>query len=171
MTSWFARLKPAFKALFSILFARSGHDDTVTGAAAPRTQEATPLGVPSVPTATQLLAVLQRDGRLVDFLMEDLTPYADAQVGAAVRDVHAGCRRALQQYVSMAPVGDGNEGDIVMVDAGTDPGMVRVIGNITGQPPFRGTLRHRGWIVERLELPMIQATNRSVIAPAEIEVF
>src|SRR5207253_6846543 len=36
--------------------------------------------------AVQLLAILQREGRLLDFLQEDVDGYADAQIGAAVRD-------------------------------------------------------------------------------------
>src|SRR5262245_16597169 len=121
-------------------------------------------------TATQMLAVLQRDGRLVDFLMEDLTSYPDAQVGAAVRDVHAGCRRALQRYVSLTPVLDGEEGRSVTVDAGTDAATVKLLGNVTGQAPFRGVLRHRGWRVERLELPAIPTAGGSIVAPAEVEI-
>lgn len=120
--------------------------------------------------AVQLLAILQRDGRLVDFLMEDLTAYADAQVGAAVRDVHAGSRAVLMRYTTVAPVIDDEEGQTVTVERGTDPATVKVTGSITGEPPYRGVLRHRGWQATRVDLPPLPATGRTIIAPAEVEV-
>ena len=121
-------------------------------------------------TATQMLAVLQRDGRLIDFLMEDIAPYGDAQIGAAVRDVHAGCRKALERYISLAPVLDGEEGRPVTLQAGTDVARIKVIGNVAGQGPFRGVLRHRGWMVSRVDLPPLPSTGQLVVAPAEVEV-
>jgi hypothetical protein len=117
-----------------------------------------------------MLALLQRDGRLVDFLMEDLAAYPDAQVGAAVRDVHSGCRQALSRYVTLAPVLDDDEGRPVTVERGTDPARIKVVGNVTGTPPLRGVVRHRGWEATRTELPPLPATGRRVIAPAEVEV-
>ena len=118
-----------------------------------------------------MLAILQRDGRLVDFLMEDLAAYSNAQIGAAVRDVHAGCRQALDKYATLAPVLDAAEGSTVTVDAGTDAARVKVVGNVAGAPPFRGVLRHRGWEATRLELPPLPATGRTILAPAEVEVL
>lgn len=175
MSAFFKRLTCAFRTFFSILFRDRIPDDIATslGAparSAPASHEAKPPGVNADATATQVLAVLQRDGRLVDFLMEDLTSYTDAQIGAAVRDVHAGCRQALLRYVTLASVLQGDEGAIVTIEAGTDAAMVKVIGNVASQPPFRGVLRHRGWLVSRVELPPLPPTGRFVIAPAEVEV-
>ncbi len=121
--------------------------------------------------AVQLLALLQRDGRLVDFLFEDIAGYPDDQVGAAVREVHASCREVLRRYVSVEPVMAGEEGQLAVVNAGFDPGAVKLVGMVTGQPPFRGVLRHRGWRVARVQLPTLpEGEGRLVIAPAEVEI-
>jgi hypothetical protein len=122
--------------------------------------------------AVQLLALLQRDGRLVDFLSEDITPYQDAQVGAAVRELHASCRKALEQYVTLEPVLDGEEDRPVTVQEGFDPAAVKLVGNVTGRPPLRGLLRHRGWRVAKINLPSLppRGTAREVVAPAEVEI-
>ena len=116
-----------------------------------------------------MLGLLQREGRLVDFLMEDLSGYSDAQIGSAVRDVHGGCRKVLERYVTLAPVLSGDEGATVSVEEGTDPAAVKVIGN-AARPPFRGVLRHRGWTATRIDLPPLHASARSIVAPAEVEV-
>jgi hypothetical protein len=122
--------------------------------------------------AVQLLALLQREGRLVDFFSEDLTPYQDAQVGAAVRELHAGCRKALEQYVTLEPVMDGEEDRPVTVEEGFDPAAVKLVGNVTGRPPLRGLLRHRGWRVAHINLPTLPpaGAGRKVVAPAEVEI-
>jgi hypothetical protein len=118
-----------------------------------------------------MLALLQRDGRLIDFLMEDLAGYTDAQVGAAVRDVHAGCRGVVSRYLTLDAVVSGKEGEPTAVDRDVDPASIRLVGNVTGQPPFRGTLLHRGWRATRLELPPLAPQGaRRIVAPAEIEV-
>ncbi len=122
--------------------------------------------------AVQLLALLQRDGRLVDFFSEDIAPYQDAQIGAAVRELHAGCRKALAQYVTLEPVIDGEEDRPVSVEEGFDPASVKLVGNVTGRAPFRGLLRHRGWRVASINLPTLPpaGTGRKVVAPAEVEI-
>ena len=102
--------------------------------------------------------------------MEDLSAYPDAQIGAAARDVHAGCRSALQRYLTLAPVIEDDEGRTVTVDRGMDPAAVKVVGNVAGSPPYRGVLRHRGWDATRVELPPLPASARTVLAPAEVEV-
>jgi hypothetical protein len=170
MIPFSARLPLAFKAFFSILFAGRWPAEAITASSQPDVPQPPSREAPAEATAMQLLAVLQRDGRLVDFLMEDLAPYGDAQVGAAVRDVHAGCRHALQSYLTMGPVLSGVEGDRVTIEPGTDAGSVRVIGNVKGHPPFQGVLKHRGWVVQRLALPAIPAADHAVVAPAEVEV-
>lgn len=122
--------------------------------------------------AVQILSLLQRDGRLIDFLTEDIAPYQDAQVGAAVREVHANCRKALAQYVTLEPIMEGEEDRPVTVNEGFDPASVKLVGNVTGRPPLRGLLRHRGWRVTETNLPPLpsQETGRAVVAPAEVEI-
>jgi hypothetical protein len=122
--------------------------------------------------AVQLLSLLQRDGRLVDFLSEDIAPYQDVQIGAAVRELHASCRKALEQYVTLEPVIDGEEDRPVTVPEGFDPASVKLVGNVTGRPPLRGLLRHRGWRVAKINLPSLppRGAGREVVAPAEVEI-
>ena len=95
----------------------------------------------------RFLALLQREGRLVDFLTEDVQAYDDAQIGAAVREIQRKCRAALSEHLDLVPVMTQEEGANVEVPVGFDPSAVRLLGNVTGQPPFRGTLVHRGWRV------------------------
>lgn len=121
--------------------------------------------------ALQMLAILQRDSRLIDFLMEDISPYSDDQVGAAVRSLHDQCRETLEHYVHLSPVIDGVEGTFTKLES-SDPNMVKLLGNVpaTGKAPG-GVLRHKGWRAERIELPQLSASqNTTIIAPAEIEV-
>lgn len=126
----------------------------------------------STDRAVQILAILQREGRLVDFFSEDITAYQDAQVGAAVRELHAGCRKALEQYVTMEPVVEGEEDRPITVEVGFDPASLKLVGSVTGQPPLRGLLRHRGWRVTEVRLPPLapQGSGRSIVAPAEVEI-
>jgi hypothetical protein len=138
-------------------------------AAAAPTSPAVPASDPTE-RAAQVLALLQRDGRLIDFLLEDIASYSDAQIGAAVRDVHAGCKQTLSRYMTISPAIDADEGREFAVDASLDPAKVKVIGNVAGQPPLRGVVRHRGWLVSRLDLPPLPSHGRMVIAPAEVEV-
>ncbi len=122
--------------------------------------------------AVQILALLQRDGRLIDFFSEDIAPYQDAQIGAAVRELHANCRKALEQYVKLEPIMAGEEDRPVTVEEGFDPAAVKLVGNVTGRPPLRGLLRHRGWRVTEINLPSLppQGAGRSVVAQAEVEI-
>ena len=173
MISHGRRWKYAFRVFFSLIFHGRIADDILDAFRPVRAPAAAP--PPAVPVdrgdrAIQLLAILQRDGRLVDFLMEDLTGYADAQVGAAVRDVHAGCRASLTRYLTLEPVLHDGEGTAVTIDGGADPARVKAVGNITGTAPLRGVLRHRGWEATRVELPPLPAGVRTVVAPAELEV-
>lgn len=147
--------------------------------AAPRVEppKPAPKPEPAKPTvrvedgALRLLAVLQGDGRLVDFLLEDIAAYPDDQIGAAVRNIHADCRRALRGVATLEPVMPGEEGAAVTVPKGFDPSAVRVVGNVRGEPPFSGALRHHGWRVARIELPGVPAgQDLKVVAPAEVEV-
>jgi hypothetical protein len=118
----------------------------------------------------RLLALLQREGRLLDFLMEDISTYADADVGAAVRDIHRQCQAALMDHLVLQPVLPQPEQSTVEVPAGFDPGSVRLTGNVTGQPPFRGTVQHHGWRVKELKLtPPPEGQDEFILAPAEVE--
>lgn len=127
--------------------------------------------VESFDRAVQMLALLQRDGRLIDFLAEDVAPYPDAQLGAAVRSVHESSRQVLERYVKLEPVIASDEDQPVTLQAGFDPASIKVIGNATGKPPFRGLLRHRGWRATQVNLPSLpEGAGRSVIAPAEVEI-
>ena len=120
--------------------------------------------------AVQMLALLQRDGRLIDFLAENISAYPDTQLGAAVRTIHETCRQALDRYVKLEPILDSEEDQPVTVQAGFDPAAIKLIGNVVGEPPVRGMLRHKGWRVKEVNLPPLpQATGRMVIAAAEVE--
>jgi hypothetical protein len=123
-------------------------------------------------TAVQMLAILQREGRLVDFLQEDLRPYSDDQVGAAVRSIHQGCRAALLEHVDLKPIVEDAEGAEITVPPAFDPEAIRLTGNVSGDPPFKGILRHHGWRVMRLDLPQVTAPRQKgwVLAPAEVEI-
>ena len=116
------------------------------------------------------LALLQEKGRLVDFLMEDLTAYEDAQVGAAARVIHQGCREVLSENFKITPVSEAEEGSQITVPAGYAADEYRLIGKISGNPPFTGKLIHKGWKTEYVKLPRTTKTERlPPIAPAEVE--
>lgn len=116
-----------------------------------------------------LLGLLQREGRLVDFLQEDVSGYSDADIGAAARVVHAGSRKVVQQYLTLEPVLNESEGATVTVPAGFNAERIRLTGNVTGQAPFRGALKHHGWVATSVRLPDVPALDARVIAPAEVE--
>jgi hypothetical protein len=118
------------------------------------------------------LALLQEKGRLIDFLMDDVNGYDDAQVGAAARVVHAGCKAALQEHFQIHPLRPESEGSIVQVAAGYAADEYRLLGRISGQAPFSGVLVHRGWRTDLVKLPRIlggSADRLPTIAPAEVE--
>jgi hypothetical protein len=121
--------------------------------------------------AVQILALLQRDGRLIDFLEEDVSSYPDGQLGAAVRSIHSSCRQVLDRYVKLEPVLASDEDHPVTVPPGFDPAAIKLVGNVSGTPPIRGLLRHRGWRVSQVTLPSLpRGLGRSIVAPAEVEV-
>ncbi len=120
--------------------------------------------------ALQMLAILQRDSRLIDFLMEDISSYADDQVGAAVRELHDQCRDSMGRYITLQPVIDGVEGTFAQAPS-TDAAVVKFVGNVPAKPPSGGTLRHKGWRAVKVELPALGARqDAKIVAPAEIEV-
>ena len=135
-----------------------------------RPKEAQPPASGEFDRAVQMLALLQRDGRLVDFLAEDISAYPDVQLGAAVRTIHDTCRQVLNQYVKLEPIMNFEEDQPVTVQAGLNPAAIKLIGNVAGEPPVRGLLRHKGWRVKELNLPPLPlAAGRMVVAPAEVE--
>ncbi len=174
--SFFARLVLAFAAFFKVLF------DAAYAGRVQRLASGEPAPVPpptpeppklrEVPTdsALQLLGLLQREGRLIDFLQEDLGAYPDAAIGATARVMHSSVRKALLAHVSFEPVRTESEGTRVEIPAGFSASEIRLIGNVVGEPPFTGTLSHAGWRATKIELPKLSpGYDVRVIAPAEVE--
>ncbi|MBP7148839.1 MAG: DUF2760 domain-containing protein [Acidobacteria bacterium] len=164
--SFFARVGLAFAAFFRTL----GDAAFAAGVRRLRGGAVTALRSAPAESALQLLGLLQREARLLDFVDEDIAGYADAQVGAAARVVHEGCRRVIREHVKLAPVRGEQEGATLQVDAGYDAAELRLVGNLVGAPPYRGVLRHRGWRADDLKLPLLaEGHDVRVIAPAEVE--
>ena len=124
----------------------------------------------SVDAALQLLTLLQRESRFVDFLQEDIAAYSDADVGGAARLLHSGARKVLKDTFDLEAVRTEAEGSRLTLPAGFDAAGVRVTGNVVGQPPFTGTLQHKGWRATAVRLPALtEGHDTRVIAPAEVE--
>lgn len=120
--------------------------------------------------ALQLLGLLQRNGRFIDFVEEEVAQYSDADIGVAARLVHEGCRKVLREHFTMRPVRDEAEGSAITLDEGFDAAAIRLSGNVVGKPPFRGTLGHRGWKVTQTRLPKLaEGHDAAIVAPAEVE--
>ena len=129
-----------------------------------------PAAPPPADGALQLLALFQREGRLVDFLEQDVASFSDADVGAAARVVHEGCRKALRAHAKIAPIRAEEEGARVTLAAGFAPAEVKLSGNVAGSGPYTGVLRHRGWRANDLTLPTpVAGHDAHVLAPAEVE--
>ncbi|MGC4068239.1 MAG: DUF2760 domain-containing protein [Polyangiaceae bacterium] len=193
-TRIFARIGIAFGAFFRLLFdasyaaevTRLEDGDHAAGALGPATKPEVPreeriesdreaTSTKQKPArdlgpALQLLELLQREGRFVDFIQQDIVGFSDNDVGAAARIVHQGCRRALLGIAQIAPIRTEAEGNAITLEPGFDAKTHRLVGNVQGQPPYRGTLKHRGWRVADLTLeePLPNATL-DVIAQAEVE--
>ena len=120
--------------------------------------------------ALQLLGLLQQEARFLDFVQENISGHGDADIGAAVRVVHEGCRKVLKQHLDLEPVRTEAENSRITLPKGYDAGAVRVSGNIVGEPPFTGTLIHRGWRASRIHLPRLaEGHDARILAPAEVE--
>ena len=120
--------------------------------------------------ALQLLGLLQKEARFVDFIREDITAYSDADIGVAARVVHEGCNKAINEHFTLAPIRSEQEGGKVTLPQGFDASSVRLTGNIVGSAPFTGTLIHKGWQVTNIRLPKLtQGHNASILAAAEVE--
>ena len=139
-------------------------------APAPAPGPAAAFHAPSNESALQLLGLLQREARFVDFTEEDVAGYADADIGAAARLVHEGCRKVLREHFTLASVRSEAEGSRITLAEGFDPTAVRLTGNVVGKPPYSGQLNHRGWRVTDTRLPRISGGHDvSVVAQAEVE--
>lgn len=120
--------------------------------------------------ALQLLALFQREGRLIDFLEQDIAGFPDTEVGAAARVVHEGCRKALREHTKLEAVRTESEGVSITLAAGYDPAEVKLTGNVQGAAPYKGVLRHRGWRASSISLPVpMKGHDARVLAPAEVE--
>jgi hypothetical protein len=120
--------------------------------------------------ALQLLGLLQQEGRFVDFLEEDVAGFSDADIGAAARVVHQGCRKAIRDHLKIVPVCSENEGSRITLAEGFDATSIRLAGNVVGIPPYNGRIVHRGWRVEAITLPKVaEGHDVHVLASAEVE--
>jgi hypothetical protein len=120
--------------------------------------------------ALQLLGLLQKEARFIDFIKEDIAIYSDADIGVAARVVHEGCNKALNEHFTLAPIRSEQEGGKITLQQGFDASSVRLSGNIVGSAPFTGTLIHKGWQVTNIRLPKLtQGHNAKILAAAEVE--
>lgn len=174
--SFFARIGLAFRVLFSGALAAR-----LTAPEAPQLPPPEPEPEPEPPppvvqrapsdAALQLLGLLQREGRFIDFLEEDVSEFSDEDIGAAARVVHEGCRKAVREHFDLTPVMDQEEDAKVEVPEGFDPAAIRLTGQVVGEAPFQGVLQHRGWRVADAHLPKLAKDHDvSVLAPAEVEI-
>jgi len=139
--------------------------------AAARAVEEVAATAPSPDVALRLLATLQEEARLVDFVREDIDGYDDADVGSAVRGIHAALRKALDERLTLEPILAGEDGDRVEVPAGFEPALIRVTGKLGGGPPYVGVLRHGGWRARDVRLPAPSpGSDATILLPAEVEV-
>lgn len=184
--SFGSRLVLAFRVLFSgELAARLTHSDSEPAllsageTTSVATTEEAPENAPppeiepeiDLTPALQLLSILQREGRFIDFLKEDMSGFSDEEIGAAARVVQEGCKRGLAEYVQVAPLRSEAEGAAITLDPGYDANETRVTGNVTGQPPYRGTLAHHGWRAASIRLPQLSTEHDArILAAAEVEV-
>lgn len=186
LPSFWSRLSLAFGTFFKTVgdaeFAARVRDDQVGPVAAPPPPPppAAPVAKPAPApvllrettpeAALQLLTLLQREARLIDFAHENLAAYADADIGAAARVVHEGCARVLKDHFTIQPVRSEPEGTRLTLEEGFDAASVRLTGNVVGKAPFKGTLSHRGWKATEVRLPQLaKEHDASVLAPAEVE--
>jgi hypothetical protein len=170
-----SRISSAFRSFFSILFSGELPADIALEFGYEKPQPPPPVvELPKVSDgALQVLNIFQRDSRLLDFLMEDISGYADDQIGAVVRSVHSDCRASLNRHVTLAPVIDGVEGTFQKLDGSKtpDPNRIKLIGNVPASGKVAGgILRHRGWRATSINLPPLGKQDVTILTPAELEV-
>jgi hypothetical protein len=168
---WFAWVT-FFRTLFDPEFAARAWAvrDGLPAAPAPAAPKKELPPPPSTDAALQLLALLQQDGRLVDFLEQDVAEFSDADIGAAARAVHEGARKALRAHVKLEAVRSEEEGSTVTLEEGFNADSVKLSGNVGGKPPYKGVVRHRGWRAKSISLPVaVSGHDVKVLCPAEVE--
>ncbi len=166
------RLFQAFQAFFRVLRDAQFAQLVAAGPQSAATPQATVRSPGTRHGALGLLSALQREARLVDFLKEPIGDYPDAQVGAAVREVHRQAGAVLDRMFALQPVLNRSEGETITVEANRNPARVQLAGPVSGNPPYRGTLCHHGWLATRCDVP--EWTGREedalVVAPAEVQI-
>jgi hypothetical protein len=172
-----SRISSAFRSFFSILFSGELPADIALEFGYEKPQPPTVVEPVELPKpsdgALQILSIFQRDSRLLDFLMEDLSGYPDDQIGAVVRNVHSDCKASLNRHVTLAPVIDGVEGTFQKLDSAKtpDPNRIKLIGNVPASGKVAGgILRHRGWRAVSINLPPLGKQEASILTAAELEV-
>ena len=118
------------------------------------------------------LYLLQREARLIDFLLEDISSAPDDLVGAGVRELHTKCRKYLLEKLTIEPVIAQDEGARITIESGFNPSKIMLTGFIEGQPPYNGILKHQGWQVLSSQIPEVTDSfrNNPVLAQAELEI-
>ncbi len=190
--SWFARLKLAFGCFFRVFYdvefasrlRRLGsgpHLREADDGSTPAPEKGVSVASVSVPSPIDsavfeltggltVLGLLQREGRLVDFLEQDLTAFSDADVGAAARLMHEGCRKTLHEHGTISPIRSEPEDSAITLVEGYEPGLVKLTGKVGSKAPYHGTLRHAGWRISNFRLPTARTGHdATVLAPAEVE--
>jgi hypothetical protein len=180
IVGFFGRLGLAFGLFFKIIF----NADAASKVAGALTSQAPPSPgleptqssarkTPEPPKGTealQLLAALQREGRFLDFVKEDVQGLSDDDVGGAARIVHEGCKKIISKWFTIDPIWPGEDGAPVTLEEGFDARRIQLTGNVTGEPPFSGTLVHHGWSASNTKLPTLnKGADPKVLAPAEVE--
>ncbi|MGM9998431.1 MAG: DUF2760 domain-containing protein [Candidatus Bruticola sp.] len=165
------RIITAFKAFFKALFNGAFAEKLSLLLEDKADQPVSSASTPSLyPGAVGILALLQREGRLIDFLQEDLENVPEEQIGAVVKStVYKGCRKALKEYLTLEPVRSEEEGSDITIEEGFDPSSIRLVGKVEGNPPFKGILRHQGWRLAQANLPQSTDDDSDIICPAEVE--
>jgi hypothetical protein len=165
----FARVGLATQAFFKIMGDAAVAEKVNPILNPPPPEPAKPPRLPSEPV--RLLALLQREGRLLDFLLEDISGASDDQIGAAVRDIQKKSQQVVREHLTLERILPGEEEAAVTVPAGFDPSAIQLTGNVTGNPPFKGTLKHHGWRVKGYNLPAPpEGQDDLVVAPAQVEI-
>lgn len=171
--SFFTRLSLALRSLFAITFRPDFARQVMAlqqGEPAAASPTPAPLRESAPEAALQLLGLLQRDARFIDFIEEDIQQASDADIGAAARVVHSGCRKVLHDYFTIVSIRSEDEGQRITLPEGFDAAAVRVTGNVVGSAPFTGALCHRGWRVDQTRLPrLVGEHDPAILAQAEVE--
>lgn len=167
--SFFARLSMAIKLIFSGRYAQELVGPVVQPEEQPAAPAAELLDTDSA-SALQLLALMQKEGRLLDFINEDINAFGDEQVAGAARVVHQGVKAVFDEHLSLSAVAQTGEGEAIQLDGDFDKSQYRLTGNIAGDGPYNGTLIHKGWQVDELTLPQVaEGTNLNIVAAAEVD--